>query len=153
MVGLLGSIRTSSISLEWGTTKPPGLSFGGGRRSSPTSSSVSGAPTLVDARILGESLTAWFWSSASTTLLTSLRASTAVAAPEIRITPIAPSSTRLAIHQGRRAGSGWIASAGGPPTGGGMVGGWVTVLKRETPTIPRSGSPRSGRGERWRPKR
>ena len=44
IVGLLGSIRTSSISLECGTTKPPGLSLGGGRRSSPTSSSVSGAP-------------------------------------------------------------------------------------------------------------
>src|ERR1700730_4322205 len=112
IVGLLGSIRTSSISLEWGTTKPPGLFFGGGRRSSPTRSSVSGESALVDARTFGASFTALFWLSASTTLLTSLSAITAVAPPESRTTPIAPNMTRLAIHQRRRGGSGGIDPGG-----------------------------------------
>ena len=74
IVGLLGSIRTSSISLECGRTAPSGLSFGGGRSSLPISSSVSGAPLLVGASTFGATLTGLFWSSASTTLLTSLRA-------------------------------------------------------------------------------
>src|SRR5271166_5408396 len=129
MVGLLGSIRTSSISLEWGTTKPPGLCFGGGRRSSPTSSSVSGAPRLVGTSTFGAILAALFWPSASTTLPTSLRATTAVPPAERSTTPSPPSKKRLAIHQPRRGGSGTIDLAGASP-GGGSGGGVVTVLKR-----------------------
>src|ERR1700704_2463970 len=123
IVGLPGSMRTSSISLECGRTKPPGLLFGGGRRSSPTSNSVSGLPRLVGASTRGASLTALFWCSASTTLLTSLSASTAVAAPDSSTTPRPASATRLAIHQGRRGGSGTVSSGGG--LGGGGAGGVV----------------------------
>jgi hypothetical protein len=57
IVGLLGSIRTSSISLECGRTAPDGLSFGGGRSSLPTSSSVSGAPLAAGGSTALASLT------------------------------------------------------------------------------------------------
>ncbi len=130
IVGLLGSMRTSSISLECGTTNPPGLFFGGGRRSSPTSSSVSGEPRLVPARILEDSLTALFWLSASTTLLTSPSAITAVAPPDSTTTPTAAASTRLASHHGRRGGSGGIGAGGWPPAAELVLGGVAVVLKR-----------------------
>jgi hypothetical protein len=119
IVGLLGSMRTSSISFECGSTAPLGLPLGGGRSSLPTSSSVSGAPLAACGRMLAATFTGLFWRSAATTLLTSLRASTALAAPESSTTPIPPSSTRLAIHQGRRGGSGGIGPGGGAPSGGG----------------------------------
>src|SRR5271155_5707301 len=128
IVGLLGSMRTSSISLECGSTLPKGLSFGGGRWSLPTNSSVSGAPLLVGASTFGAILTALVWPSASTTLPTSLRASTYVAPPASKVMPTAASSTRFAIHQARRGGSG-SSGPGAVSPGGGSGGGVVTVLK------------------------
>src|SRR5438552_5246024 len=126
IVGLLGSMRTSSISLECGSTLPNGLFLGGGRSSLPTSSSVSGAPRLVGASTFGASLTCLLWRSASTSLFTSLSASTAVAPPDSSTTPSPASSTRLASHQRRRGGWGGVGGSGGAPAGGGGEG--VTTL-------------------------
>src|SRR5438309_6070573 len=116
IVGLLGSMRTSSISLECGSTRPKGLLFGGGRWSLPTSSSVSGPPRLVGASTFGASFTRLLSCSASTTPPTSFRASATVAPAETSTTPIPPRSTRLASHQRcRGGGSGAGGAAGGPP--------------------------------------
>src|SRR6516165_1251045 len=132
MVGLLGSIRTSSISLEWGTTNPSGFPLGGGRRSSPTNSSVSGAPLLVGASTFGASFTARFWPSASTTLLTSFSATTAVAPADSSTTPRAASRKRLPSRQRARGVSGTTSSA----HAGGGAGGRPAALTRP----PGSGS-------------
>src|ERR1700677_3465390 len=130
IVGSLGSIRTSSISLECGRTLPKGLSFGGGRWSLPTRRSVSSAPLLVGASTLGAILTALVWPSASTTLPTSLRARMYVAVPVRATIPIAATNTRFAIHHARRGGSGGIDSGGRASPGGGTGGGVATVHKR-----------------------
>src|SRR5665213_2040004 len=134
IVGLLGSIRTSSISFECGRTAPSGLPFGGGRSSLPISSSVSGAPLLVGASTLGATLTGLVSPSAATTLPTSLRATTYVVAPASKTIPTAASATRLAIHHGRRGGSGEADSAG-------VV---VLMLKRYVPCLRRSSPPATG---------
>src|SRR5437879_3982330 len=122
IVGLFGSMRTSSISFECGSTLPKGLLFGGGRLSSPTSSSVSGPPRLVGASTFGASFTRLLSRSASTTPPTSFSASATVAAAETSTTPNPPSSTRLASHQRRRGGSGTIEGGGVAPAGGTRVG-------------------------------
>src|SRR5262249_40528527 len=138
IVGLEGSIRTSSISLECGRTAPPGLDFGGGRWSLPTSSSVSGSPWTVGASTFGATLTGLLCLSASTILLTSPSVSAAAAAPESSTIPSPPSRKRLAIHHGRRGGSAASASSG-TPSGGSCRGGGgvVTVLiAGERPAYP-----------------
>src|SRR5205807_9296119 len=79
IVGLLGSRRTSSISLEWGTTAWVGRPLGGGRRSSPTKRRVWGEPGLTGVSTLGAT---WRWLRlrTSATLPTSIRAAVATAA-------------------------------------------------------------------------
>src|SRR5450759_2508643 len=133
IVGLLGSMRTSSISFACGRTLPKGLFFGGGRSSLPTNSSVSGAPLLVGTSTVGAILTAFVWPSASTTLSTSLRATATVPAADRSTTPSPPSRKRLAIHRRRRGDSAPI-DPGGPPPAGGGGGGVATALKR--PGVP-----------------
>src|SRR5438132_2774637 len=131
IVGLLGSMRTSSISLECGRTLPKGLLFGGGRSSLPTSSSVSAAPRLVGASTFGASFTRLLSCSASTTPPTSFSASTVVAAADTSTTPSPPSSTRLAIHQRRRGGSGTIEDGGLAPDAGEIVGGLAALTSAQ----------------------
>src|SRR5579875_834864 len=128
IVGLLGSMRTSSISLECGSTGPAaGLYLGGGRSSLPTSSSVSGAPRVVGASTCAASFTGLFCSSASARRPTSLSAIAAAAPPESAITPIAATTVRHVIHQRRRGGSASTSETpGGAPSG--EAGGVVAVL-------------------------
>src|SRR5438270_13339473 len=156
IVGLLGSIRASSISFECGTTNPFGLCRGGGRRSSPTSSSVWGAPRLAGASTFGASLTARFWPSASTTLSTSFSATTAVAAPASAITPSPPSTNRLASQRPRCGGSGTSVWGGGPPAsaGGGGVPGALTRCSVPSDLLcePRARGLRRG-SDRYSPQR
>jgi hypothetical protein len=105
IVGSLGSTRTSSISLEWGST---GAVVVCRRSSFPTSSSVCGSPRWVGASTFAASFTGLFCSSASVSLLTSLSAIAAVAPPDSATTPAAATATRHASHQRLRGGSGGV---------------------------------------------